>query len=235
MCGTGIGAQLSPVIWIAILVAAYFVGNINPAILIGRARGIDVRDSGSGNAGTTNALRSMGKKVGAAVFLIDAVKGFLPVFFASWYFLFGSPTYWSLLVDAEGDMVFPFEAALIMPLFVGIAVVLGHMWPVCFGFRGGKGVATTFGVILAVNWGLALIGIAIVIVCVLIWRMVSLGTIIACAVVFVLFFIFENQWVYPLFMAVMVFLIIFKHRENIGRIVNGTENKVDLRSKDNGK
>ncbi|MDR1029137.1 MAG: glycerol-3-phosphate acyltransferase, partial [Clostridiales Family XIII bacterium] len=97
------------------IVAAYFIGNLNPAIMLGRARGVDVRSEGSGNAGTTNALRTMGKKAAALTFAVDVLKGFLPVLLAARYI------------------------GLSYAMLCGLAVILGHMWPAVYELKGGKG------------------------------------------------------------------------------------------------
>jgi glycerol-3-phosphate acyltransferase PlsY len=144
-------------VFIMILAACYMIGNINPAIIIGKIYGVDVTKEGSGNAGTTNAMRTIGKKAGIITFIVDAVKGFAPALILS-----------MLTNDAWG-------------LFFGLFVIIGHMWPVIFKFRGGKGVATTFGVLLAISPWLALIEIGIVIVFTAIFRIMSIAVLIACA------------------------------------------------------
>jgi glycerol-3-phosphate acyltransferase PlsY len=187
------------------VVASYFAGNINPAILLGRAYGVDVRKEGSGNAGTTNVLRTLGKKAGAITFIVDVLKGFI-VAFLTLYFLGG-------LAGA----------------ICGTAVIIGHMWPVVFGFKGGKGVATAFGVLLAANWILALALILFVIVIVAFFRMVSLGVVIAALIAIPFSAVFES-W-YPLWIAVIAILILLKHTGNIKRIFAGTEAKLSLRKR----
>ena len=190
---------------IAVCVGLYFLGNINPSIIIGRAQGIDVREQGSGNAGTTNAMRSLGKKTGIAVFLIDAFKGWLgftlPLLFFDYSFAF----------------------------FCGLCVVLGHMYPAVFGFRGGKGVATAFGVLLAASWPNALILIGIVIAFTLIFRMVSLSVMIAVAVALVMTFAFGIY--HPIWLPIILALIVWKHRANIKRLAQGNENKLSFGGK----
>ena len=191
---------------IAFFAGIYFLGNINPAIIIGRAQGIDVRAQGSGNPGTTQAMRSLGKKAGVVVFLIDALKGWLG---------FSIPLY---LLGVYG-----------FAFMCGLCVVVGHMYPAVFGFRGGKGVATAFGVLLAASWPHALILLAIVIVITAIWRYVSLSVLIAVAAALVMtfvFFIFD-----PIWLTIILALIVWKHRANIGRLVRGEENKLSFGGK----
>ncbi|MDR1068281.1 MAG: glycerol-3-phosphate 1-O-acyltransferase PlsY [Clostridiales Family XIII bacterium] len=194
-----------PIPWpwlIPIAAASYFAGNINPAIILGRMRGVDVRAEGSGNAGTTNALRTLGKKSGAIVFAVDVLKGVIVALLAA-----------QLLSLAAG-------------MVCGICVILGHLWPAVFGFRGGKGVATTFGVLLAVQPLLALLLIAIVIIIVALTRMVSLGVCLAALAAVPLGLLF-GSW-YPAWMAVVAALVLVKHRSNIGRIIRGEESKLSF-------
>jgi glycerol-3-phosphate acyltransferase PlsY len=205
--------------WYVIVISAvgtYFLGNINPAILIGRAKGIDIRAKGSGNAGATNAARSLGKKAGAATFLIDVVKGW-----AGFY----------ILIAIWG------ASAIAPAMLCGLCVVLGHMYPVFFGFRGGKGVATVFGVLLAASWLYALILLGIVIVCTLLFKRVSLSSMIAAAAAIVLVFlggplITEAQ---PLWVIILMALVVWKHRSNIKRLIKGEEPKFSLGGKTENK
>jgi glycerol-3-phosphate acyltransferase PlsY len=198
-------ARYGVLLLIIVAVAAYLMGNLNPSIIIGMRKGVDIRSAGSGNAGTTNTLRVMGKKTAAVVFLIDVLKGFITVFLVTRY------------------MSFSFG------LICGVLVVVGHMFPAIFGFKGGKGVATAFGVILAVQWVLALILIAIVFLCVAIWRRVSLGTVVACICAVPLALILTGSAVDAVFVAIIILLILLKHIPNIIRLINGTESKISLK------
>ena len=194
------------VLLIACVIASYLIGNINPAIILGKIYGLDIRSTGSGNAGTTNVLRTIGKKAGIITFVVDVLKGVIPVL---------------LTVHL---ISLPFG------LLCSIAVILGHMYPVFYGFRGGKGVATTFGVLLAVNVLLALILIGIFIVIVLIFRRVSLGVIIA--LIFAIPIGAQFNVIYPLWIMIFAILIIIKHRQNIVRLVKGEEPKLSIGSKE---
>lgn len=191
---------------IPIAIASYFVGNINPAILLGRIYGVDVRAEGSGNAGTTNALRTLGKKSGAIVFAVDVLKG--------------------VLVALPLTQLLSLAAGMVC----GVCVIIGHMWPAVFGFRGGKGVATTFGVLLAVQPLLALLLIGIVIVIVALTRRVSLGVCLAALLAVPAGLLF-GSW-YPAWMAVIAALVLIKHRANIGRIFHGEEAKLSFGTRD---
>ena len=211
-----LGSGIVP--WYAITIAAvlaYFLGNINPAILIGKAKGIDIRSQGSGNAGATNAMRSLGKKAGAITFAIDLLKGWIGFYIP--YLVFGT---------------------LAPAMLCGLCVALGHMYPVIFGFRGGKGVSTVFGVLLAASWQYALLLFAVVIVLTLIFRRVSLSVMIAVAVGIVLLF-WKGAGITalsPLWVIILFALIVWKHRSNIKRLVQGQEPKLSFGkgSKKNG-
>lgn len=185
--------------WLCILavVIAYFIGNISPSILMARAKGIDIRSEGSGNAGTTNALRVMGKKAGVITLVVDVLKGTCAV-------LLGS-----LLAGDTGAM------------WCVVAVFLGHVWPVFFGFRGGKGVATVFGALMGLNPLLGLATLAVVLVAVLITKRMSVGSILGAICFPAIAFFMERDFLY-LGIAVAV-IVIIKHRANIVRIFKGEE------------
>jgi len=199
-------------VWLLVLAAvcAYFAGNINGAILIGKAYGVDVRKEGSGNAGTTNALRSLGKKAGAVTFATDVAKGWAVFFLASH---FGS---------------------IALAYLCGLCVVLGHIWPVTLGFKGGKGVATTFAVLLAAAWPFALILLGVVALFIAIFRRVSLAVLIAVATGLVLCFSRAGglaAGIDALWLVVLFALIVWMHRANIGRLLRGEEPKLTLGSR----
>ena len=148
---------------ILVVIIAYFTGNISPAILIGRMYGVDIKKEGSGNAGTTNVLRVLGKKAAVATLLIDIFKGVFAV----------------ILGRLVGAYFLAPEIANYMIMACGLAVFCGHIWPLFFGFKGGKGVATAFGVIMAVSPVIGALVLLIVLVIVGISKMVSLGSVIA--------------------------------------------------------
>lgn len=181
----------------AAIAIAYLLGNISPSILMARAKGIDIKKEGSGNAGTTNALRVMGKKAGVITLVVDILKGTAAV-------LLGG-----LLAGEPGSM------------WCVIAVFCGHIWPVFFGFKGGKGVATAFGALLGLNPLLAVIVLGIVIAAVLISKRMSVGSILgAVSFPFIAIFL-EPDFV--IFGTVLALIVIVKHRANIVRLLNGEE------------
>jgi len=188
------------VTWWMILLAviiAYLIGNISPSILIAKSKGLDIKKEGSGNAGTTNALRVMGKKAGAITLLVDILKGTCAVLL--------------------GHMIGGSLAAMLCVL----AVFCGHVWPVFFGFKGGKGVAAAFGALLGLNPLLALATLAVVAIGVLISKRMSVGSLLgAISFPFISYFI-ERDFV--IFGAVMAVIIILKHRGNIVRLFKGEE------------
>lgn len=193
----------------------YIIGSISSAIIISKIfYGKDIRNSGSGNAGATNTLRVFGKKAGAAVFLFDFFKGMLAVFFAK------------ILVTA-------FSADYLCIPIAGLFVQLGHIFPVFFKFKGGKGVATAAGSAMAIMPLVALILLAVFAVIAIITKIVSLASGI-CAAVYPLlaYFISDgHNTVHFLFAACCSALIIIKHIPNFARLLDGKENKISLRKR----
>lgn len=191
--------------FILVIVIAYFLGNISPSTLLARAAGLDIKKEGSGNAGTTNALRVLGKKAALITLTIDIGKGFLAVMIGYW-------------------LSTPLAAML-----CALAAFAGHIWPVLFHFKGGKGVAVAFGALLGVNWQLALAALCVVVVVVLLTRMVSLGSVLAAASFPVLAYFLEPDFLY--IGSVMAVLLIYAHRGNIRRLLKGEENKLSFGKK----
>lgn len=200
---------------IASMVIAYLIGSIPTSVWWGRAFfGVDVREHGSHNAGATNTFRVLGPKAGVPVLLIDILKGFIPVRIL--------PNFTDLQPDDAPWMWF--RVAL-----VG-ATVIGHLYPVFAGFKGGKGVATSLGGVLAVHPGAAGVCIAVWAVVFFLSRYVSLGSLCA-AVSFpiaVALIWNDSSPVKIGFAIVLCALVFFTHRENIGRLIRGTENRMSL-------
>lgn len=190
---------------ILLIILAYFLGNISPATLLARAVGKDIKKEGSGNAGTTNVLRVLGKKAALITLIVDIGKGFLAVKIG---FAFAVP-----------------EVAM----FCALAAFIGHIWPIMFKFKGGKGVAVAFGAILGVNWQLALLALLVVVVVVALTRMVSLGSITAAASFPVFAYFMEPDFFY--IGIVMAALLIYAHRGNIKRILKGEESRLSFGKK----
>ncbi len=198
------------------LVIAYLIGDISPAILFGKAYGIDIKKEGSGNAGTTNALRVLGKKAAFFTLLIDIGKGAAAVFLGRFFsnYLGG-------------------ELALTLPLSCAIAVFCGHIWPAFFGFRGGKGVATAFGAITAVLPALGFSLLGIVLLVVLLTRRVSAGSVCGAVMAPVITYFLLPQALWGI--SIMAIIVIIKHRSNIRRLVRGEEPKLSFRKKESGR
>lgn len=176
---------------------AYFIGNISPSTIMAKRQGLDIKKEGSGNAGTTNALRVMGKKAGAITCIVDILKGVVAV-------LIG--------ILALGN---------IGAYFCALCVFLGHVWPIVYKFKGGKGVATAFGAVLAVNPLLALIALAIVAILVFTTKRMSVGSIVG-AIAFAVLAAFLEPGFF-VFACVIAIVIIIKHRANIVRLAHGEE------------
>lgn len=204
---------------IAGLLIGYLFGIIQSAYLYGKMHGIDIRDHGSGNAGTTNALRVLGKKAGAIVFLGDFFKCFIAMYLVKFLFRNSAPDILPLL-----------------GLYSATGCILGHNFPIQLKFRGGKGIACTAGLLAAFDIRIALIALATFLVVVIITRYVSLGSILVVTEFAVFTIIFGQMGFYhmakgalmelyglAIFLAVMA---IYRHRANIGRLLNGTESKV---------
>jgi len=203
---------------ISVLILAYMFGSIPTAVWIGQAFfNIDVREYGSGNAGATNTFRVLGKKAGIPVMLLDILKGWTATNLA---YMIGLST-----TGPAGSLSFTnFQLAL------GIAAVMGHLFPVFAGFRGGKGIATLFGMILAVNLPSALLCVTVFIAVLLITRYVSLGSIMAgfmypIGVTFIFPTYIKSVIIYGMCMCV---LILVTHQKNIERLIRGKESKVNF-------
>lgn len=194
---------------------AYLLGSIPTSVWVGkRFYEIDVREHGSKNAGATNTFRVLGKKPGTVVLIMDIVKGALAVLIP-------------LLLHNSGFFI---ENTIEVQLICGIAAILGHIFPLFAGFNGGKGVATSLGVIIGLHPLTALVCISLFLIVFFISAMVSLGAIIsAVAFPLVLNFIFKNENIYLLsFSIILSIAVIIAHHKNIGRIVKGEENKMNL-------
>ncbi len=188
-----------------LIAAAYLSGSIPFGLLLARVvAGKDVRTEGSGNIGATNVARVVGKKLGAVVLILDALKGALPVVVAQ-HLLPGEP----LWHDA-----------------VGLAAFFGHVFPVWLKFKGGKGVATALGVLVVLLPWAALAGFVVWVIILAIWRVSSVGSLAGALVAVVVGFIVHRPIEYPAVAVVFLVLMLFTHRSNIGRLINRQENTV---------
>lgn len=195
--------------------AAYLLGSIPTAVWIGKAKyGIDVREHGSHNAGATNTFRVLGKKPGIVVLAIDIVKGFTAV---SLPFIFGIGEWGSdHLINTQ--------------LISALLAVIGHVLPLFAGFKGGKGVATSFGVIIGIHPLAAGICVIVFLIVFISSKFVSLGAITAACcfpVLLVFYFKVESEWLIA-FSILLSTAVIYVHKKNIGRLLKGEENKMNL-------
>ena len=206
--------------YIIIAIIAYLVGSINFSVIISkRMAGFDVREKGSGNAGTTNMLRNLGVKAAVITLLCDILKGVVVI----------------LIAILVGNIINGLDDALLVQL-AGIFVIIGHTFPIFFKFRGGKGIATSLGVLLMINWQIGLICLVFALVLMAITRMVSVGS-IAAAILFPVLVIFigqnyivpVNNWSYLIFSVIIAILVLFNHRKNLKRIFTGKENKISFK------
>lgn len=187
----------------------YFLGSINTSLVIGKFYKVDVRQHGSGNAGLTNTLRTLGKFAAMLVILGDILKGILACVIGN-------------IVLADAVEIHHNIGAMVG----GLGAILGHNWPAYFNFKGGKGVLTTFVVIMTIRPITGLILLSVFILIVLITRYVSLGSIIAAVLFLVLSFLIEKELVFIIFAGVIGLLVIVRHKSNIERLINGEESKL---------
>lgn len=208
---------------IIMAIIAYCIGSLNISIFISKKMGgFDLREKGSNSTGATNVLRTLGKKAAAITLLFDILKGIIAIII-------------SMII---GNMVEGANKELLLQI-AGIAVVLGHTFPIFFGFKGGKGVATSLGIILISNWEIGLICLIFALVLMVLTRMVSVGS-CAAAVLFpvLTLFINDNYMVltdgkkgstYLIYSVILAVIVLYNHRSNIKRLLNGTENKINLK------
>jgi len=197
----------------AALALGYLLGSLNTAILVGKLYGKDITSLGSKSAGLTNTLRVLGRPAAALVLVGDVLKGVIAC-------LIGLRL--GVYVQSGGGR------DCVSLLAAGAGAVAGHNWPVWFGFKGGKGMLTAAAVMLVINWPTTLICFGVFVTVVALTRYVSLGTLCAAVLFVAISFIpaFGNTYAFNLFAALMALVIVFKHRENIQRLLSGTENRL---------
>ena len=210
-------------IYVIMAIIAYLIGSVNFSVIFSKKfAGFDVREKGRGNAGSTNMLRSVGKKAAALTLICDVLKGVVAI----------------VIAIIVGNIIQDSNKELLLQI-AGIAVVLGHTFPIFFQFKGGKGVATSLGILLMSNWQIGLICLVFALVLMALTRMVSLGS-CAAAVLFPVLTLFINDHytvltegkpgsTYLVYSIIMAAIVLFNHRSNIKRILNGTENKLSFK------
>lgn len=200
---------------IILIIAAYLIGSIPTSVWVSkRFFGIDIRDYGSGNAGATNTYRVLGSKWGTFVMIIDMLKG---VVATSLYIFF--PEYLNNELHRTNLMI-----------GLGLAAVVGHIFPIWANFKGGKGVATLFGMALAIQPIVAVSCVGVFLLVLYLTRFVSLSSILAgiAFMVFILFIFNEKETLYRIFAVIVALMIVLTHQKNITRIIKGTESKVPI-------
>lgn len=195
-------------IYIISAVIGYLLGSINPAILISKLYKTDIRKCGSGNAGATNVLRTFGKGAAAVVTLIDVLKGIIAVLLTR---------------------LFPGSSS-VAAYIAGLGAVLGHNFPVYFGFHGGKGILTSFGILLVLDYRVALTVFVLEIAIIAITRYVSLGSVLAAIFLPFAGMLWRLDTAQICILCIMGALAIFMHRSNIVRLVRGSERKLGEKS-----
>ncbi len=213
------------IVYILIGIIAYLVGSINFSVILSKKMaGFDVREKGSGNAGTTNMLRSVGKKAAIFTLLLDILKGVVSI---------GIAIILGLIVpDINRELLIQ---------IAGVLVILGHTFPIFFKFKGGKGVATSLGVLLLTNWQIGLICLVFALTLMIITKMVSLGSVMVAILFPILVLFINTNYIvltegksgkdYLIYALILSLIVLFNHRANIDRILKGTENKVSLGKK----
>ena len=198
------------------LVLSYLIGSTSGSILLGKLKGVDIRNMGSGNAGGTNAFRTQGTSFAAGVLGIDILKGFISVKFISAMSL---PIFSNSTVDPN-----------LLIIFCGVAAVLGHVYPIYHGFRGGKGGGAAIGMVFAISWSSISLAILLWLVILLITGYVGLGTMLGSVSVIYFAHYFRDTINNPYYLPFTIFLsffIIYTHRSNIKRMLDGTENRFE--------
>ncbi len=209
--------------YIIMAIIAYCIGSLNISIFISKKMGgFDLREKGSNSTGATNVLRTLGKKAAAITLLFDILKGIVAIAI-------------SMII---GNIVEGTNKELLLQI-AGITAVIGHTFPIFFGFKGGKGVATSLGILLMSNWKIGLICLVFALVLMALTRMVSLGS-CGAAILFPVLTLFINDSytvltegkrgsTYLIYSVILAVIVLYNHRSNIQRLLNGTENKLSLK------
>ncbi len=195
------------------IILGYLLGSISTSYIVGKiTRGVDVRNYGSGNAGATNTLRVLGWKMALVVLVGDILKGVLAIAFAS------------LVTGGDAHVTSRVYMAL-----AGLSAIVGHNWPVFLQFRGGKGVATTIGVLAVLSFFPTLYAGLLALVIILLTRYVSLGSLVLIVFTFIFQFFLHTPSVYIVVTFIIGVLVFWRHRENIVRLLHGKENRISFR------
>ena len=200
---------------VLLILAAYLLGSLPTGYLAGRwLQGIDIRQAGSGSTGATNVLRTLGKGPAIVVLIVDILKGALAVGLAQWVYAAALPAI--VAPDAVSG-----SAGLVT--LAGLAALLGHSKSIWLGFSGGKSVATSLGILLAMSWPVGLATLGVFAVCLALSRIVSLSSIAGAVAVMGLMVLWQQPWPYELFAIAGGIYVIWRHRSNVQRLLVGTE------------
>ena len=200
-------------VYVLVGLVAYLIGSISFAIIFSKKfAGFDVRERGSNNAGTTNVLRTVGKKAAALTLICDILKGVVAVLLAML-----ASNIWQ---EADGEL---------LKYLAGLMAIIGHTFPVYYGFKEKKGVATSLGVLLVVNPQIGIICLVFALIIMIATRMVSLGSVLAATLFPILTVFMVDSFSAKVISILIALLVIFNHRSNIKRLKNGTENKISFK------
>lgn len=197
--------------YVWVILAGYLLGSISFAVIISRCHGVDILKAGSGNPGATNVKRVLGKKAGNTVFVLDFLKGFVA-------------TAWPLLFWKDGNYVISLQIAGMM------AAIIGHSFSIFLKFRGGKGVATAMGGLLALSPWVLIVGVLLWIIVFYLSRYVSLASIVFGLSLPLSSWLLGDERIVTWFLLLLALLIIVRHRSNIKRLIQGTENRFEKKS-----
>lgn len=212
---------------ILIGVVSYLLGSLNFSIILSEVvKKKDIRKSGSGNAGATNMMRTYGIKAAVGTMLGDIFKVAIGILVA--FAILGVPMKYIFTNPADAAEI---QRVMLYKEFAGLFCVLGHIFPLYFKFKGGKGVAACTGMVIIVDWRIALILFAIFVSVILISKWISLGSIVIAILYPVLIFVFYKNWILSLVALLFTAIVIIAHRENIKRLIKGEENKISLKNK----
>lgn len=212
---------------ILIGVVSYLLGSLNFSIILSEVvKKKDIRKSGSGNAGATNMMRTYGIKAAVGTMLGDIFKVAIGILVA--FAILGVPMKYIFTNPADAAEI---QRVMLYKEFAGLFCVLGHIFPLYFKFKGGKGVAACTGMVIIVDWRIALILFVIFVSVILISKWISLGSIVIAILYPVLIFVFYKNWILSLVALLFTAIVIIAHRENIKRLIKGEENKITLKNK----
>ena len=200
-------------VYVLVGLVAYLIGSISFAIIFSKKfAGFDVRERGSNNAGTTNVLRTVGRKAPGLTLICHILKGVVAVLLAML-----ASNIWQ---EADGEL---------LKYLAGLMAIIGHTFPVYYGFKGGKGVATSLGVLLVVNPQIGIICLVFALIIMIATRMVSLGSVLAATLFPILTVFMVDSFGAKVISILIALLVIFNHRSNNRRLKNGTENKISFK------